>query len=139
MNRCVVLDAEAMSALAGQPSRRKDEVRAALQIAHRLGRDVIVPAVVLAELYRGRHQNQLIDACLSRETGLAIQVTDRAMARLVGAVLAAAKADSTLLADAHVIATAVDRGGGIALTGDTKDLERLAAAFRSVNVVSLET
>ena len=137
MNRCVVLDAGAFSALAGRPAARDREVRAALRAAQRLGREVVVPAVVLAELYRGPFHNQMVDACLSRETGILVRATDRSLARLVGGVLAAAKAGSEHLADAHVIAAAVDLGGGIALTTDPGDLDRLAAAYRNVVVVPL--
>lgn len=137
MNRCLVLDAEAMAALAGRPDRRNAEVRAALRAAQRVDREVMVPAVVLAELYRGPRHNQLVDACLSRETGIRVRDTDRLMAKLVGGVLAAAKAGSEHLADAHVIAAAVDLGGGVALTTDAGDLDRLAAAFRNVTVVEL--
>ena len=137
MIRCLVLDAEAMAALARRPESRGVEVRAALRAAARLGREVVVPAVILAELYRGPHQNQLLDACLSRETGIRVRDTDRLLAKLVGGVLAAAKAGSEHLADAHVIATAVDLGGGIVLTTDPDDLGRLAAAFRDVTVIEL--
>lgn len=137
MNRCVVLDAGALSALGGRPPRRMFEVRAALRAAERLGRDVVVPAVILAELYRGPRHNQMVDACLSRETGIGVRDTDRSMARLVGGVLAAAHAGSRHLADAHVIAAAVELGGGIALTTDPGDIGRLAAAYRNVTVVGL--
>ncbi len=137
MNRCVVLDAGALSALAGRPERRNREVRAALRAAARLDREVVVPAVILAELYRGPRHNQAVDACLSRETGIRVRDTDRPLARLVGSVLAAADAGSRHLADAHVIAAAVDVGGGIALTTDPDDLERLAASYRNVMVVDL--
>jgi len=137
MNRCVVLDAEALSALAGSPGRRQQEVRAALRAAARLQREVVVPAVILAELYRGPRHNPLIDACLSRETGILVCPTDRSFARLVGGVLTAAGVGSEYLADAHVVAAAVERGGGVALTGDPDDLERLAAAYRSVTVIGL--
>jgi predicted nucleic acid-binding protein len=137
MNRCLVLDSEALSALAGRPCRRKKEVRAALRAAIRYGRVVAVPAVILAELYRGPRHNHLVDACLSRETGIRVRDTDRSLARLVGGVLAAAKAGSEHLADAHVVAVAVDLGGGIALTGDPGDLGRLASAYRNVVVVGL--
>lgn len=137
MNRCVVLDAGALSALAGRPARRSREVRAALRAAARLDREVVVPAVILAELYRRPRHNQVVDACLSRETGIRVRDTDRPLARLVGGVLAAADAGSHHLADAHVIAAAVDVGGGVALTTDPEDLERLAAAYRNVLVVAL--
>ena len=137
MTRCVVLDAGALSALAGRPVRRNREVRAALRAAERLKRDVVVPAVILAELCRGPRHSQVVDACLSRETGLRVRDTDRQLARLVGGVLAAARTGSEHLADAHVIAAAVDLGGGIALTTDPSDLARLAASYPNVTVVGL--
>lgn len=137
MNRCVVLDAGALSALAGRPDRRNREVRAALRAAARLGREVVVPAVILAELYRGPRHNHLVDSCLSRETGILVCNTDRPMARLVGGVLAASGTGSEHLADAHVIAAAIDSGGGLALTTDPDDLGRLAASYRNVLVVDL--
>lgn len=138
MSRCVVLDSEALSALAGKASRKQKEVRAALGAALRLGRDVIVPAIVLAELYRSPGHSALIDACLSREIGLLVRDTDRSLARLVGATLAAARAGSELIVDAHAVAAAVEAGGGIVLTGDPDDLERLAAPYRNVRIVSID-
>jgi len=137
MSRCVVLDAEALVALAGAPGRRHKEVRAVLWAAARLRREVLVPSVILAELYRGPRHNALVDACLSRETGIRVRDTDRSLARIVGGVLAAAQAGSEDLADAHVIAAAVELGGGLALTTDTEDLSRLAASYRNVTVIGL--
>lgn len=134
MSRALVLDAEALSSLSRQQGQRFSETRAALEAARRLRRDVLVPAVVLAELYRGPKQNQVVDSCLSRETGLTVRDTDRDFARLVGAVLGAAKAGSEDLADAHCIAAAVEAGGGVVVTGDTGDLGRLAAPYPNVQV-----
>jgi predicted nucleic acid-binding protein len=127
----LVLDAEAVSRLAHQG--RRAEVKAAMAAALRLRRDVVVPAVVLAELYRGPKHDAVVDALLARETAIAVRDTDRALARLVGGVLAAG-ADSEDMVDAHVVATAVEAGGGILLTGDADDLERLAAAYPYVHV-----
>jgi predicted nucleic acid-binding protein len=137
MTRCIVLDAEALVALAGRPGRRSLEVRAALRAAVRLRREVVVPSVILAELYRGPRHNSLVDACLSRETGIRVRDTDRPLARIVGGVLAAAQAGSEHLADAHVIAVAVECGGGLVLTTDTEDLGRLAASYGNVMVIGL--
>jgi len=137
VNRCVVLDAGALSALAGQPGHRSLKVRAALRAAFRLNKEVVVPTVILAELYRGPRHNALVDACLSRETGIQVRDTDRPFARLVGGVLAAARVGSEHLADAHVIAAAVELGGGLALTTDTEDLGRLAASYGNVMVIGL--
>ena len=60
--------------------------------------------------------------------------TDRTLARIVGGILASASAGSEDLADAHVVALAVEKGGGLVLTGDPDDLQRLAAAYRDVVV-----
>lgn len=97
----------------------------------------MTPAVILAELYRGPGHNQLVDACLSRKTGVLIRDTDRGFARLVGGVLTAARAGSSDIADAHVVAAAVERGGGVIVTGDESDLERLAAAYPNVHVTAI--
>ncbi len=132
-----MLDSEALSALAQPRGQRFVEVRAALEAARRLRRDVVVPAVVLAELYRGPKLNQTVDACLSRETGLEVRDTDREFARLVGSVVAAAKADSGVLVDAHCVAAAVETGGGVVITGDPRDLERLAAPYPHVHVAPI--
>lgn len=137
MTHCVVLDAEALVALAGPPGHRNQEVRAALRAAARLNREVLVPSVILAELYRGPRHNHMVDACLSRETGIRVRDTDRPLARIVGGVLAAASAGSEHLADAHVIASAVELGGGLALTADPDDLGRLAASYGNVTVIGL--
>ena len=130
-----MLDAGALSALAGRPHRRNQEVRAALRAAERLGLQVLVPAVILAELYRGPGHNQVVDACLSRETGIRVRDTDRALARLVGAVLSTVRSGSEDLADAHVVAVALDQGGGSVLTTDLGDLTRLAAAHPAITVI----
>lgn len=86
VSRALVLDAEAMAALADRRHPRFDEVRAALEAARRLRRDVVVSAVTLAELYRAPNRNALVDACLSRETGLVVRDTDCSVARLVGGI-----------------------------------------------------
>jgi predicted nucleic acid-binding protein len=134
VSRALILDAEALSSLSRQQGQRFSETRAALEAARRLRRDVIVPAVILAELYRGPKQHQIVDSCLSRETGLSVRDTDREFARLVGSVLGAAKADSEDLADAHCIAAAVEAGGGVVVTGDERDLDRLAAPYPNVQI-----
>lgn len=137
MSRALILDSEALATLGGRPCRRQEEVRAALRAAALMQREVIVPAVILAELYRGPGRNQAVDACLARETGIRVRDTDRPMARLVGGVLTGAKADSRYLADAHVVAAAVETGGGVVLTGDPDDLSSLAAPYPNITVQPL--
>lgn len=131
----VALDSEAFNALAGSDSVTKQRVRRILRTAERLGRDVAVPSLVLAELYRGRGRNQLVDACLAREdASLSTRDTDRDFARIVGAVLADSKAGSEMIVDAHVVALVLEAGGGVVVTGDPDDLTRLAAGYRNVIV-----
>lgn len=96
-----------------------------------------VPAVVLAELYRGPGRNATVDSCLSRETGIDVRDTDRALARAVGAVLAAAGSGSEDMVDAHVVAVAAEADKGVVLTGDPDDLTRVSAGYSSVVVQAL--
>ncbi len=131
----VALDAEAFSALAGPASIRKQKVRRIIRRSQLLGREAVVPCVVLAELYRGRGRNQLVDACLARERDSVVsRDTDRALARLVGGVLAAAGADSSMIVDAHVVAIAVEAGGAVIVTGDPDDLGLLSAPYQHIVV-----
>jgi hypothetical protein len=94
-DRALILDSEALATLGGRPSRRQEEVRAAMRAA----------ALMLA--------------------------------RLVGGVLTGAKADSRHLADAHVVAAAVETGGGVVLTGDPDDLASLAGPYPNITVQPL--
>lgn len=131
----VSLDSEALNALADRTHGDNRRVMRYLEAARRLERPVIVPTVVLAELYRGSGRNALVDACLARqEHALRLRDTDRSLARLVGAVLAATGRGSADLADAHVVACAVESGGGVVVTGDEDDLTALAAPYRFITV-----
>ncbi len=102
--------------------------------ALRLNREVVVPAVVLAELFRGPRFNAVVDSCLARESAIDVAVTDRQMAKMVGGILGATSANSRDLADAHCVAVAVQAGGGVVLTGDDADLQRLSAGYSNVVV-----
>ncbi len=42
-----------------------------------------------------------------------------------------------MIVDAHVVAAAVEAGGGVLLTTDVSDLARLAARYRNVQVVDI--
>ncbi|MGF1648193.1 MAG: PIN domain-containing protein [Kineosporiaceae bacterium] len=135
----LALDSEAVVALGERRGRASTEAHAALASAVRNRRPVVVPAVVLAELYRGPHRSSMVDSLLSRDRGIHVLPTDRSLARLVGGVLLAAGAGSAMMADAHVVAAAVDGGGGVVLTGDPGDLGRLAAPYPHITVVDVAT
>ena len=137
MTAAWVLDADALTALADARHAHARAVARVVVTASRLRHALVVPAVILAECQRGPAHTRRIDSLLARERGLRVRNTDRVLARYVGAVLYAANADSDLLADAHCVATAVEAGGGVVVTGDPDDLTRLASSFRTVVVEAL--
>ncbi len=131
----LVLDSEAFSRLARSRSgRAPGTVHAALKAAAEVGADVVVPAAVLAEQYRGRRHDQLVDSCLGRFTGIAVIDTTRSLARTIGNLLARAGRGSADHVDATVVAVAVAAGGGILVTGDPDDLRDLAADLPNVTI-----
>jgi len=134
--RNLVLDSEAVSVIAraskGDPRARP--VLAALQAALELGNDVVVPAAVLAEQYRGGRHDHLVDACLSRYSAIEVVDTTRSLAKSVGNILARAGLGSAHHVDATVVAVAVREGGGLVMTSDPKDIETLAAGLVGVSV-----
>ena len=137
--RAVVLDSEAINLLASRGSgRAMGKVRAALTAAQAENPRVLVPANVLAEVCRGGAYNQRIDSCLGRHTGIEVVPTDRALAKLIGGLLAAAALGSEHNVDATVVAVALSLGGGIILTGDPRDLTRIAGT-QTLCAITIET
>jgi len=133
-----VLDADALLALVASTHRAHREMRARLEAGRRLGAAVVVPTVMLAELYRGRGRSGALDAFLARERrALVLRDTDRALAHLVGGVLHAAGAGSEDIVDAHAVAVTAEDDRAVVVTGDPGDLERLAAPYPGVTVVAL--
>ena len=132
----LVLDAEALSSLARRGTHERT-VRAALTAALAETSDVVVPAAVLADLYRGGGHDQSVDACLAREGGIAVAPTDRSLARRIGHLLASAARGSEQHVDAAVVAVCAAAGGGMVLTGDPTDLTDLAAANPAITIHGL--
>jgi len=131
----LVLDAEALSAVArSRAGSPPGAIHAALRAAVETGRDVVVPAAVLAELYRGGRHDQSVDACLGRFTGIDVADTTRPLARRIGHLLARAGRGSADHVDASVVAAALALGGGVVATGDPGDLEALAAGLPGIAI-----
>jgi hypothetical protein len=59
------------------------------------------------------------------------------IARTAGLLLARVGAGSEMAVDALVVATAICLGGGLILTHDPSDLERLAAGHPNVHIASI--
>ncbi|MGQ0574176.1 MAG: PIN domain-containing protein [Pseudonocardia sp.] len=137
----LVLDSEGLDALAERDP--PEELRGLLREALRRGRDVLVPAVVCAEVCRGPARTRRVESALARHVprqgqrpGVEVVDTDFDLARWVGAVLHGAGASSELLADAHVVAICAGRGGGLVVTSDPDDIARLADAVPSARIIT---
>lgn len=131
----LILDSEAFSRLARSRSgRAPGAVHAALKAAAESDADVIVPAAVLAEQYRGGRHDQIVDSCLGRRTGIEVADTTRALARTIGGLLARAGRGSADHVDASVVAVALAAGGGVIAAGDPNDLNALAAGLPGVTI-----
>jgi predicted nucleic acid-binding protein len=103
----------------------------------------LVPAVVCAECCRGLARTRAVEAVLSRgrhpgnkQPAVRLVPTDFELARRVGSILHGAAAETADVVDAHVVAVAVSLGGGIVITSDPVDVQRLAAAVPAVTIVT---
>jgi len=124
--RVLILDSEAVSALAEKRKGMAERLAAAQQADHR----VLIPAVVLAEVATGAPSDAAIWHVLSKipTLELAQQVAMRAGAlRTRAEQVRRGKRDLTV--DAIVAATAVELAPSVVLTGDRSDLELLVEGF----------
>jgi len=141
VTRPVVLDAEGLDAACDR--HPPEQLRALLHEAWVRGREVLVPAVVCAEVCRGVPRTRRVEAAVARggqqlgyRPPITVVVTDFDLARRVGSVLHGAGADSRDLVDAHVVAVCAQHGGGLVITADGNDIERLALAVPAVRVLT---
>lgn len=141
MSLPVVLDSDGLDALAS--TRPPTVFRALLEEALDRGREVLVPAVVCAEVCRAPARTRQVESALRRHgpdrrrhPPVEVVDTDFALARHVGAVLHGASAGSAEIVDAHVVAVCARHGGGLVVTSDPGDIERLAQAVPSARIVA---
>lgn len=137
----LVLDAAGLETLCEQVPT--EAVRALLAEAVRRDGEVVVPTVVCAELCRGVARTRSVEAALGRHDrsrgelpALTRADTDFVLARQVGAILHATGSGSADVVDAHVVAVCVLAGGGVVVTADPEDIERLADAVPAVRIVT---
>jgi predicted nucleic acid-binding protein len=135
------LDSDGLDALADP--RPPSMFRAVLREALDRGRDVLVPSVVCAEACRGSARTRRVEVALGRHRPRQGQRppvdtvdTDFTLARQVGAVLHGSSSGSADMIDAHVVAVCARYGGGLVITSDTGDIERLATAVPSARIVA---
>jgi predicted nucleic acid-binding protein len=132
----LLLDSEAISALAHGPAHRRDRVRALIAEMHKRGRDIATVAAVLAEVVRGRRADAGVFESLRRQRVMVHPVDTRAGVR-AGQLLGRIGAGSELAVDAFVVAVADLLGGAIIATCDVDDLQRLASLASHVVVANI--
>ncbi|MCB1014362.1 MAG: PIN domain-containing protein [Acidimicrobiales bacterium] len=120
----LILDAGAVIALA----RSDQRVRAVLAAAREARVHVSIPSVVVAETVRGVVADAPVNRVLTAVGE--VDAADEAIGRTAGRLLGDAGSSSTV--DAVVVATAVEAGGAVVLTGDPDDLSALAGEHREV-------
>lgn len=132
----LLLDSEAISAMAHGPPSRRDRVRAL--VAEMRARDLPIATVaaVLAEVVRGRAADASVFAGLRRERVQVYPVDTRTGVR-AGQLLGSIDAGSELAVDAFVVAVADLAGGAVVASVDVADLERLAVHARRVVVADI--
>lgn len=120
----LILDSGAVIALA----RGEERARAFLHRAVELEAWVEVPVVVLAETTRGTDRDAAVNRVV-KAVG-AVPDTSETVGRRAGALLG--RAPERGVADALVVAHAVEAGGGLILTSDPGDLGVLASGHPGV-------
>ena len=125
----LILDAGAIVAL----SREEPRARAVLAGAREARIHVSVPSAVVAETVRGVAEDAPVNRVL--EAIGEVDVANEAIGRTAGRLLGEASSSATV--DALVVATAVEAGGAVVLTGDPDDLGALAVDHREVVIKAL--
>jgi predicted nucleic acid-binding protein len=132
----LLLDSEALSAIAHGPVARRDRVRALISEIRRRRLPVGTAAAVLAEVVRGRPADAGVFAGLRRER-VQVHVVDTRAGVRAGQLLGSAGAGSEMAIDAFTVAIADLGGGAIIATTDVDDIERLAAHATRVVVADI--
>jgi predicted nucleic acid-binding protein len=138
MAEALILDAEAVNALAHPLDREVLAARASAVLSHAFERRALVrvPAPVLAEVCRGTRYDSAVNHLLNNP-GVGVYELNRVVAQQAGHILARAKLSSTHAVDAFVVATALQFDVAVIATGDPTDIRRLAAPFRRIGILAL--
>jgi predicted nucleic acid-binding protein len=133
----LLLDSEALSAMASGPAQRRDRVRALIAEMRRRDLPVGTVAAVLAEVVRGRAADAAVFSGLRRERVQVHPVDTRTGVR-AGQLLGAARRRPDVAVDAFVVAVADLAGGAVIATVDVDDMSALASHAKDVKVVSIQ-
>lgn len=132
----LLLDSEAISAIAQGPAQRRDRVRALIGEMRARELPVATVAAVLAEVVRGRPADAGVFAGLRRER-VEVHPVDSRVGVRAGQLLGSIGAGSDMAIDAFTVAVADLAGGAIVATSDPRDLEQLATHASHVAVADI--
>ena len=138
MAEALILDAEAVNALAQPTARRALAGRASaiLELAYDRRALVRIPAPVLAEVCRGVRYDAAINQLLGNP-GVVVSELTRGIAQQAGHLLGRLKLSSARAVDAFVVATALQFDTAVIATGDQDDIRRMAAPFRNIGILAI--
>ena len=132
----LLLDSEAISAVAHGPAGRRDRVRALAAEMRRRELGIGTVAAVLAEVVRGHPRDAGVFAGLRRER-VEVHPVDTRVGIRAGQLLGSVRAGSEQAIDAFIVAVADLAGGAIIATVDTADLALLAAYASNVAIADI--
>ena len=132
----LLLDSEAISAVAHGPAARRDRVRALVMEMRRRELAIGTVAAVLAEVVRGHPRDAAVFAGLRRERVEVYPVDTRVGVR-AGQLLGRARSGSERAVDAFIVAVADLAEGAVIATVDTTDLELLAGYASDVTIADI--
>lgn len=132
----LLLDSEAISAVAHGPAARRDRVRALVAEMRRRELPVGTVAAVLAEVVRGHPRDAGVFAGLRRER-VEVHPVDTRVGVRAGQLLGSARAGSERAIDSFIVAVADLAGGAVIATVDISDLELFAAYASNVAVADI--
>jgi hypothetical protein len=132
----LLLDSEAISAIAQGPAVRRDGVWDQVAEMRRRELPVGTVAAVLAEVVRGHPRDAGVFAGLRRER-VQVHPVDTRIGVRAGQLLGNARVGSEHAVDAFIVADADLAGGAVIATADTADLELLAAYATNVAIADI--
>jgi predicted nucleic acid-binding protein len=132
----LLLDSEAISAVAHGPAERRDRVRALVAEMRSRELPVATIAAVLAEVVRGHPRDAGVFAGLRRER-VQVHPVDTRVGVRAGQLLGSTGSGSERAVDSFVVAVADLEGGAVVATVDSSDIELLAGYASNVVVADI--
>jgi predicted nucleic acid-binding protein len=132
----LLLDSEALSAIAHGPADHRDKTRALIREMRARSLPIATVAAVIAEVVRGRAADAAVFSGLGRERVEVLPVDTRVAVK-AGQLLGKVRAGSEMAVDAFTVAAADLAGGAIIATTDPGDLKRLASYAAGVVIADI--